>query len=764
MRVGAIGGVAAMLVALAATSELTTVPTALAQQQQVVREVVIEGVQRIEPDTVRSYLLVREGDEADPERIDRSLKSLYGTGLFSDVSIQEQGSTLVVRVVENPIVNRVAFEGNRHLKDENLESEVTLKPRSIFTRTKVQSDVQRLLTLYRQSGRFAATVEPKIIELPQNRVDVVFEINEGPVTAIETIRFIGNEAFSDSRLREVIRTKQSRWWRFLSSDDTYDPDRLALDRELLRRFYLSEGYVDFRVQSAVAELTPNREEFFLTFTVEEGDRYRVGNVNVSSMLPGLQKESLTDVVTFSEGDWYDANQVEKTIDKLSEAAGNLGYAFVDVRPRLERDREKKTINIVFEVKEGPRVYVERIDITGNVRTMDKVIRREFRLVEGDAFNAAKLRRSRQRIQDLDFFEKVSVEQVPGSAPDKAVVKVAVEEKSTGSLSVGAGFSTGSGFLGDISLRERNFLGRGQDVQASVMVGQRQQQVDLSFTEPYFLGKEIAAGGDLFFVQTDRQDESSFDTTTIGGDLRANYPLTEHLRQGWRYTLKQTDVNNVPNDASVFIKEAEGKESYSEVSHSLTYDRRDSRINPTEGYYAKHTIDVAGLGGSAKYVRNRVDAGYYYPVSEKWVLSLSGSGGIVQGLGEDVKLLDRFYIGGNEIRGFSTDGIGPRDKDTNDALGGEYFWASSLQLSFPLGLPEELDIRGRVFTDVGSAWKMATQGRNDLVDDSAAPRLSVGAGLTWVSPFGPLGIDLGFALLKESFDDTEILRLNFGTRF
>lgn len=763
MRVGAIGGVAAMLVAFTAASELTIIPVALAQQQ-VVREVVIEGVQRIEPATVRSYLLVQEGDPADPERIDRSLKSLYGTGLFSDVSIQEQGSTLVVRVVENPIVNRVAFEGNRHLKDENLESEVTLKPRSIFSRTKVQSDVQRLLTLYRQSGRFAATVEPKIIELPQNRVDVVFEINEGPVTAIEKIRFIGNEAFSDGTLREVIRTKQSRWWRFLSSDDTYDPDRLALDRELLRRFYLSEGYVDFRVQSAVAELTPNREEFFLTFTVEEGDRYRVGNVSVSSMLPGLQKESLADVVTFSEGDWYNANQVEKTIDKLSDAAGNLGYAFVDVRPRLERNREKKTIDIVFEVKEGPRVYVERIDITGNVRTMDEVIRREFRLVEGDAFNAAKLRRSRQRIQDLDFFEKVSVEQVPGSAPDRAVVKVAVEEKSTGSLSVGAGFSTGSGFLGDISLRERNFLGRGQDVQASVMIGQRQQQVDLSFTEPYFLGKEIAAGGDLFFVQTDRQDESSFDTTTIGGDLRANYPLTEHLRQGWRYTLKQTDVNNVPNDASVFIKEAEGKESYSEISHSLTYDRRDSRINPTEGYYAKHTIDVAGLGGSAKYVRNRVDAGYYYPVAEKWVLSLSGSGGIVQGLGEDVKLLDRFYIGGNEIRGFSTDGIGPRDKESDDALGGEYFWASSLQLSFPLGLPEELDIRGRVFADTGSSWKMATQGRNDLVNDSASPRLSVGTGLTWVSPFGPLGIDLGFALIKESFDDTEILRLNFGTRF
>lgn len=763
MRVGAISGVAALLVAIA-TTQLTIVPAALAQQRQVVREVVIEGVQRIEPATVRSYLLVQEGDEADPERIDRSLKSLYGTGLFSDVSIREDGSTLIVTVVENPIVNRVAFEGNRHIKDETLESEATLKPRTIFTRTKVQSDVQRILTLYRQSGRFAATVEPKVIQLPQNRVDVVFEINEGPVTSVETIRFIGNEAFSDGTLREVIRTKQSRWWRFLSSDDTYDPDRLALDRELLRRFYLSEGYVDFRVQSAVAELTPNREEFILTFTVEEGDRYRVGNVSVTSTLPGLQKESITDVVTFKSGDWYDANQVEKTIDKLQDAAGNLGYAFVDVRPRLERNREKKTIDIVFEVAEGPRVYVERIDITGNVRTMDEVIRREFRLVEGDAFNAAKLRRSRQRIQDLDFFEKVSVDQVPGSAPDKAVVKVAVEEKSTGSLSVGAGFSTGSGFLGDISIRERNFLGRGQDAQASVMIGQRQQQVDLSFTEPYFLGKEIAAGGDLFFVQTDRQSESSFDTTTIGGDLRANYPLTEHLRQGWRYTLKETDVNNVPNDASVFIKEAEGKESYSEVSHTLTYDRRDSRINPTEGYYAKHTLDVAGLGGSAKYVRNRVDAGYYYPIVDKWVVSLSGSGGIVQGLGEDVKLLDRFYIGGNEVRGFATDGIGPRDKDTNDALGGEYFYASSLQLSFPLGLPQELDIRGRVFTDVGSSWQMATQGRNNLVNDSSAPRLSVGTGVTWVSPFGPLGIDLGFALIKESFDDTEILRLNFGTRF
>jgi len=759
-----LAALAVILVQLAGPVAGRALAQAQAQGGTIVRQVDIEGVQRIEPDTVRSYLLVQEGDPADPDRIDRSLKSLYATGLFSDVTIRQDGTRLIVRVVENPIVNRVAFEGNERIKDETLQAETTLRPRVIYTRSKVQSDVQRILTLYRQSGRFAATVEPKIIDLPQNRVDVVFEISEGPVTSVEKIRFVGNKEFHDSRLREVIRTKQSRWWRFLSSDDTYDPDRLALDRELLRRFYLSEGYVDFRVLSAVAELTPDREAFFVTFTVEEGERYKVGKVEVKVTLPGLEGENLIDRVTLREGDWYNANALEKSIEKLSDAVATQGYAFVEVRPRLDRQREKKTIDIVFEVQEGPRVYVERIDVTGNVRTRDNVIRREFRFVEGDAFNAAKLRRSRQRIQELDFFEKVSVEQVPGSAPDKAVVKVAVEEKSTGSLSIGAGFSTGAGFLGDISIRERNFMGRGQDVQASVLIGQQQQQVDLSFTEPYFLGKEIAAGGDAFFVQTDRQSESSFDTTTIGADVRANYPLTEHLSQGWRYTLKQTDLTNVPSDASIFIQDAEGKESYSEVSHSLTYDRRDSKLNPTEGYFGKHTVDIAGLGGTAKYIRNRVDTGYYYPLADKLVASVTGGGGYVHGLGEDVKLLDRFFIGGNEVRGFRTDGLGPRDRDTDDSLGGELFYAGSLQLSFPLGLPEELDIRGRVFSDVGSAWQLAEQGNGDVVEDSSAPRVSVGVGLTWVSPFGPLGIDLGWAIIKQSFDKTEILRLNFGTRF
>jgi len=740
-----------------------SVSPASAQTGDVIRAIEVEGAQRIEPNTVRSYLLVQEGDSFDAGRIDRSLKSLFATGLFADVSINRVGDTLVVKIVENPVINRIAFEGNSRIDDETLEAETTLRPRVIYTRTKVQADVRRILAIYRRSGRFSATVDPKVIQLPQNRVDIAFEIHEGSVTEVESIRFVGNKEFDDSRLRGIIRTKETAWWRFLSSDDTYDPDRLTLDRELLRRFYLSEGYADFRVDSAVAELTPDRKNFFITFTVEEGERYEFGDVEIETTLPGLDPEKLKGEIEMESGDWYDADEVEKTIDFLSDQVGNLGYAFVEVRPRLDRDRENRAINVTFDINEGPRVFVERIDISGNVRTRDYVIRREFRLVEGDAFNAARLRRSRQRIQDLDFFEKVEVEEVPGSAPDKAIVKVAVEEKSTGQLSFGAGFSSASGALLDASIRERNLLGRGQDLRLGTVLGQKTLQIDLGFTEPYFLGRDIAAGFDIFHTETNRRSESSFDSVRTGGALRAGYPITENLRQNWRYTLKQTKVENVRNDASIFVKSQEGDETVSEVTHRLTYDKRDTRINTTEGYFVGFATDFAGLGGTVNYVRNVLDAGYFYPIADDWILSLSASGGNVSGWGgEDVRLIDRFFVGGDDLRGFKTDGIGPRDLDTDDALGGQNYYTGSVELTFPLPLPDELAIKGRVFTDFGSLWELTP--KDSDVGDSSALRASVGVGLTWVSPFGPIGIDLGQAILKESYDETEIFRVNFGTRF
>lgn len=733
-----------------------------AQQTDVIRQIVIEGVQRIEPDTVRTYLLVREGDPFDPARIDRSLKSLFATGLFSDVSMARDNGTLIVSVAENPIINRVAFEGNRRIDNETLESETVLRPRVIYTRSKVQGDVRRILTLYRRSGRFAATVEPQIIQLPDNRVDLVFVIDEGPATKVESIRFIGNEAYSDSRLREVIRTRQSAWWRFLATEDTYDPDRLALDQELLRRFYLSRGYADFRVISAVAELTPEREDFFITFTIEEGARYRFGEINIETTLVDLDPERLRGQIEFSEGDWYDAEALEDTIEVLTEAVGDFGYAFVDVRPRIVRDRETTTINVTFEINEGPRVFVERIDITGNVRTLDRVIRREFRLVEGDPFNAPKLRRSQQRIRNLDFFQNVEVDQVPGSAPDRAVVNVNVEEKSTGSISIGAGYSTTSGAIGDITLRERNLLGRGQDIRARVLIAQRDSQINLSFTEPYFLDRQIAAGFDAFRISVDRQDESSYDESSYGGAVRFGYPITERLTQSWRYSLRETTIKNVPADASLFIREAEGSALVSEVFQSLTYDRRDSTINPTEGYFATWSIGVAGLGGDVRYARNQLQAGYFYPITEQWILAFRGSGGYVVGLGEDVRLFERFFVGGDNLRGFATAGVGPRDLATDDALGGEWFYTGSAEIAFPLGLPEELPIRGRVFTDFGSSGGVTPSG--PTVADTGSVRVSVGAGVTWSSPFGPIGVDVGFPVVKEDFDVEELFRVNFGARF
>lgn len=745
-------------VSLAASAALR----ANAQEGGVIREIVVEGLQRIEPETVLTYLLVREGDPFDPARIDRSLKSLFATGLFSDVAMARENNTLIVIVAENPIINRVAFEGNQQIDNETLEAETTLRPRVVYTRSRVQADVRRILTLYRRTGRFAATVEPQIIQLPDNRVDLVFVIDEGPETGVESIRFIGNTVYSDGRLRDVIRTSESAWWRFLATEDTYDPDRLALDQELLRRFYLSRGYADFQVVSAVAELTPDRQDFFITFTVEEGERYRFGEIAIETTLTDLDPERLRGQIEFDEGDWYDAEALENTIEALIEAAGDFGYAFVDVRPQIVRDREAKTINITFEVNEGPRVFVERIDITGNVRTLDRVIRREFRLVEGDPFNAPKLRRSRQRIRNLDFFQSVEVEQVPGSAPDRAVVNVSVEEKSTGSISIGAGFSTTSGVIGDVTLRERNLLGRGQDIRARVLIAQRDSQINLSFTEPYFLGREIAAGFDVFRVSVDRQDESSFDESSFGAAIRFGYPITERLNQSWRYSLRQTTIDDVPDDASIFIKEAEGDDLVSEVFQSLTYDRRDSVISPTEGYFGTWSIGVAGLGGDVSYVRNQLQAGYYYPVTDQWILSFRGSGGYVVGLGEDVRLFERFFVGGDNLRGFATAGVGPRDLATDDSLGGEWFYAGSAEITFPLGLPEELPIRGRLFTDVGSAGGVEPSG--PTVADTGSVRVSVGAGLTWVSPFGPIGVDVGYPVVKEDFDDEELIRVNFGARF
>ncbi len=752
-----------MIVALfALTFSVDLRPASAQTGGGIIQEIRIEGTQRIDPATVQSYMVVNPGDPFDAARINQSLKSLYATGLFSDVVMERDLNALIVRVDENPVINRIAFEGNRKIDDDALEAEVQLRPRVVYTATRVQSDMKRILDVYRRSGRFAARVEPKVIQLEQNRVDLVFEINEGAETGIRRIMFVGNEHFSDGSLQNVITTSESKWWAVFSTSDTYDPDRLTFDRELLRRFYLKEGYADFKVLSAIAELTPDKNDFFVTFTLDEGERYKFGNAKVEAKIIDLDTNALIKHIKHETGEWYDAELVEETVSALTDAIGDLGYAFIDIRPRVDKDDKTNIATLTYEIGEGPKVFVERIDIEGNFRTEDEVIRREFRLVEGDAFNTSKLRRSRQRIQNLGFFGKVDVRTTPGSTPEKTVVEVEVEEQSTGELSFGLGYSTADGVLGDVSITERNLLGRGQTLRLALTGSVKSQQIDLGFTEPYFLGKPLSAGVDLFSVGRDRQSESSYDESELGFRLRSGYNITEDLSQGWRYTLKQQEIKDVGASASRFIKRQEGEKIISELGQTLVYDQRDNRIEATEGWYAKLSNDLAGLGGDVTYLRSTLEGGYYIPLFENVNLSSKARVGTILGLGDNVELTDRFFLGGQQVRGFTNAGIGPRDSSTDDSLGGTMMFAGSTEVNFPLGLPEDLGVSGRAFIDYGILTEVSDE--SSIVQDQASLRSSAGVGIGWNSPFGPINLDWAWPITKEDFDETENFRISFGTNF
>ncbi len=736
---------------------------AFAQEDGRVTGISVQGNQRIETATIESYLTLNRGDRFNAGALDMSLKNLYATGLFEDVQIARQGDALVVRVVENPIINRIAFEGNLRLADEELDAEVQLRPRTVFRRSAVQSAVVRILELYRRNGRYAAVVEPKIIELDQNRVDLVFEIEEGPLTKVGSVGFVGNERFSDRQLRGVIETSEAAFYRPFSTTDTYDADRLGLDQELLRRFYLERGYVEFGVVSALAELAPDNEEFFLTFTLDEGPQYGFGEVAIDSRIPDLPASALNDLVLTKEGEVYNARLVEETIDAINERLGERGYAFAQIQPVPELDREARTVDLTYQVDQGRRVYVERIEIEGNVRTLDEVIRREFRLAEGDPYNVTLLRRSEQRIRNLGYFDNVEITTNRGSADDRVVVAVKVVERSTGELSFGAGFSTSDGLLGDIRLTERNLLGRGQTVIANFTNSSRRQNLQVSFTEPYFLSYELAAGFDVFRTTTDFQSESSFDETSLGATIRGSYPLTERLSHSLRYTLRQDEIDNVDSDASVFIQAEDGTRITSLIGQTLSYDRRDERFLPSEGYLVRLDQDLAGIGGDNRFLKSELRGDVYFPLLADVVLNLGVGGGYVFGYGgEDVGLANRFFIGGQSLRGFQAAGIGPRDSATGDALGGNVYYTGTAEVRFPLGLPEELGLFGRTFVDAGSLFDIDVDG--PTLSDENGLRVGAGVGLSWLSPLGPLSIDYGEALVRESGDDTESFRISFGTRF
>ena len=728
-----------------------------------ISSVYVRGNQRIEEATVLSYLGLDRGDVVTRADVNEALKQLFATGFFADATIEFYGTQMVIEVVENPTINDVKFEGNEHIDDEKLVGEVRLKPRSIFTRTKLQSDLNRLLERYRREGRFSATVQPNVETYDQNRLDLIYEIEEGDVTRITDVTFIGNKAFASPTLREVVRTSQECWYCFLSDNDKYNADMLEFDKELLRKFYTSQGYADFKLDSVIAELSPDKKELYITFTMDEGTKYDFGNISVASNLQGRAQEGLDDIPSSETGSFYNTNDVEDSIDSLTKAMEERGFAFVKIEPELKRNITDQTIDITYNIKGGPRVYVERIDIVGNRRTLDEVVRREFRLAEGDPFNAAKLRRSEERLRNLGFFDSVNLKRKPGSSPDRVVVEVQIEERSTGELSLGAGFSSTDGALADIGIRERNLLGSGQDLRFKGTFATRRQQFDIGFTEPYFLDRELSVGFDLFKTTQDFNSESSFDRESLGGRLRAGYAISEHLKHSLYYSYEEIDITDVDDDASTFIQEQEGSNVTSLVGHALTWDRRNNRFDPSEGFMVRFSQDYAGVGGDSEFIRHELGASYYYPIHDQWTFMLSGNGGSIIGVNDDdVRINDRFFLGGRKLRGFDNAGVGPRDTSTTDALGGNTYYTGTAEMTFPLGLPEDLGFKGAIFADAGSLFDLDSSG-SDIVDTRSV-RAAGGVGLLWKSPFGPIRLDFAKAFRKEDFDETETFRFNFGSRF
>ena len=835
------GGFAAalMLVALplATVATVALVPSQAAAQTAA--SIGVEGNRRIEADTIRSYFKPGPNGRLDSARIDDGLKALIETGLFQDVKINNAGGRIVVVVIENPVIGRVAFEGNKKVKDEQLQAEVQSKARGTLSRAMVQSDTARITEIYRRNGRFDVKVEPKIIEQPNNRVDLVFEVTEGAKTVVKSIEFIGNQAFSAYRLRDQIKTRESNFLSFLSSNDTYDPDRVEADRDILRRFYLKNGYADVQIVAALTEFDPARGGFVVSFKIDEGQQYRVGSVEFQSNITTLDGNSFRPLSRVSVGSVYNAEAVAKSVEEMTIEASRRGYAFATVKPRGDRNFEAHTVSIVFAVDEGPRNYIERINIRGNTRTRDYVIRREFDVSEGDAYNRALVDRAERRLKNLDYFKTIKITPEPGSSADRVVLNVDVEEKSTGDFSVSGGYSTADGLLGEVSVSERNLLGRGLFAKASVQYGQRVQGYSLSLVEPYLLGYRVALGLDFYQRKQLASSYVAYDSSTMGFSPRLGFQLREDLNLQLRYSISRQEVTlpsyltNCQNDPTKsgyyptpaylnaggstdsgdplnpFVPTLGGNNCYADgevssaikqalnggavitsaIGYTLNYNTLDNNKDPTSGILATLNQDFAGVGGDVSYLKTTGDVKLYTPVVADVVGVLRLQGGVLTDTGKGIRMLDHFQMGPNLVRGFAPAGIGPRDISTmfyngyGDALGGTKYWGASVELQMPFWfLPKEVGLKGAVYADAGSVFdyqgaksitgfacngNAQTNAQNqciDLVGDDGLVRSSVGVGLIWQSPFGPLRFDYAVPLTKGANDRVQQFRFGGGTSF
>jgi outer membrane protein insertion porin family len=818
---------------------IETAAVSVAQSAQT--HIDIQGNRRVEADTIRSYFRVNGAERLDSAKIDAALKALYATGLFQDVRITPSNGRILVSVVENPVINKIAFEGNHKVKDEQLQGEIQSKARGTFSRALVQGDVQRIVDIYQHNGRYDVQVAPKVIDLPNGRVDLVYEINEGGKTGVERIVFVGNNAFSDYRLKDVIKTGVTNWLSFLKSNDIFDADRIEVDRDLLRRFYLRNGFADVRVVSAVGEYNPESRGFIITFTIDEGPQYHFGAVNILSSVPAVPGEALRYKLRVEQGRVYNADAIEKSVEETTIEVARMGYPFATVRPRGERNIAARLVDVTFMVEEGQRVYVERINIKGNTRTRDYVIRREFDIVEGDPYNRALVDRAERRIKNLGYFKTVKITTEPGSAPDRIIVNCDVEEQSTGEFSFAGGYSTADGIIGEVSIGERNLMGTGDIAKASLQYGQRARGFDLSFVEPYLMGQRLALGTDVFFHQTTSSLYLSYLSKTYGGDIKLGIPIAENISAQARWTgyvqqitlpsisanCNNTNpdfINTFPTpdkvntstaltppsgsaqvdcfadgEASIAVQKelAQGAVFVSAPGYTLAYNTLDNNKSPTNGLIVELKQDMAGAGGDVRNLKTTLDARLYNEIFPDIVGMIRVQGGYATGWGgQDLRMLDHFQAGPNMVRGFAPAGFGPRDitqfgicaasgganpgvpctNSQADALGGSMYWASSVEFQTPVPFaPKDFGMKLAWFADAGQL--LDYRGPTSFISPAVPAELqhlvnsgngnirsSVGMGLLWDSPFGPLRFDLAYALTKEPFDHTQIFRFGGGTRF
>ena len=732
------------------------IPRTFSQEQS---QIVIQGNKRLESELIlRSSGLKEMG--LDDRSFSQAIKNLYRSGYFSDVNIYKSKGVVYVNVRENPIIDLISIEGNKEITDEIILEEIGTRPRNVFSRELIKNDSEKILTLYKRQGFFSTFVEPKIIKVDENRVNLVFEVFEGKEATIKKVNFTNNKIFSDSTLKDVISSTEYRWYEFWGTNDRFDKDRINYDKDLLKKYYFDNGYIDFEIVSVNSSLVDNRKDFIVNFTIFEGKRYKITNVKFNSSIRNLSSIKIKDLVDVDKGDWFSSKELDDAIKKITDETSKMGYAFVDISPRIKKIGDNK-VEVTFEIQEGTKIFIDRINISGNVKTNDDVIRRELTFVEGDAYNSSKIKESERHIRGTGLFDNIEIKIDEMVGTNKTEVDVGVTERSTGQFTVGAGFSSLDGAIGSLGIKESNLFGEAKELSLNLGLSTRKSEIDLSFTDPYFLNKDLAAGIDIFNIRRNQKTYSGYKHNIIGFKLRTGFEIIDDLRYFSSYTLKRDKIHDIDNDTSIYIQAQEGKRVTSVIGQALQYDELNDRINPTDGYRVRFDVDYFGLGGDSEHILTELKIANFLRITDGVILGNFLEGGYIASI-KEVKINDLFFLNGDQLRGFKNLGVGPRDSSTSDSLGGEVYYVNRNELIFPLGLPDDLGIGGLIFADIGTVYNTSSSGSN--IRDESSLRASAGIGLSWLSPFGPVKFYLSKAILKENYDKKEIFRFSFGTTY